>query len=69
MVMKVPKVDHFILTNPLHGSSIQVVTSIGCTILGNIHCVRKLDGDLLGVIIGGVNSHFGLKIPLHATTY
>jgi len=45
------------------GLSIQVVTNIGCTVLGHIHCVRQT------WCIGGIHSHLtGFKIPLIATS-
>jgi len=49
-----------------------VVSTIGCTVLGHIPCVEKLDVAMLGMVMGGVHSHLaiiGFKIALHSTTY
>ena len=45
-----------------------MVTNKGCICTWHIHCVNKLDVVLLGVVIAGVHSITGFKIPLHATT-
>ena len=33
----------------------KVVTNIGCTVLGHIHCVRKVGVASLGVVVGGIS--------------